>query len=124
MEERQDGVGEREFLLDAVLTQFLNPGLDVGARRTGQVVVLHQHGAEIARQERLSLASDLVGAVLVPDPRRLVFELVREAVVEDVVGDRDVVVRRENDGTVGQTGVDAVRVTVPILGRAEAPGRV
>ena len=105
VEKRQDGVGEGEFLVDAVLAQLLDPGLDVGARGARQVVVLHQHRAEVARQERLPLAPDLVGAVLVPDPRRLVLEIVREALVEDVVGQRNVVVRGENHGPLRQAHI-------------------
>ena len=124
MEERQNRIGEGEFLIDAVLTQLLNAGLDVGARRAGEVVILHQHGTEITGQERLTFTPDLVGAVFVPDPRRLVFELFREAVVEDVVGQRNVVVRRENHRSLRQAHVGVFGVTVPILGGTESPGRV
>ena len=124
VEERQDGVWECEFLVDTVLAQLLNPSLDVGACGTGQVVVLHQHRAEIARQEGLSLSADLVGAILVPDPRRLILEVVREPLVEDVGGQRNVVVRRENHGSVRQAHVGAIGVTVPILGCTKSSGRV
>jgi hypothetical protein len=94
VEQRQDGVGERQLLVDAVLRQLTHARLDVVRGCARQVVVLHEHPAEIARQEGLSLGhADHVRAVLVPDSRRLVLQVVGKALVEDVVGHGNVVVR-------------------------------
>ncbi len=65
-------------------------------RGTGEVVVLHEHAAEVAAGPGLALHPDHVGAVLVPDARRGTLEVIGEALVEDVVGHRDVVVGRED----------------------------
>ena len=124
VEQRQHRVGEGEFFVDAVLVQLLDPGLDVGAGGPGQVVVLHQHRAEVARQERLALAPDLIRAFLIPDPRRLVLEVVREAFVEDVGGQGNVVVRREHHGPLRQAHIAAAGVSTAILRCAKAFGRV
>jgi hypothetical protein len=124
MKQGEHSVRERQFLVDAVLGQFADAGLDVVGRRARQVVILHQDTAEVLRQERLSLReADHVGAVLVPDPRRLILQLFRELLVEDVVGDGDVVVGGEDLGPRRQAGVTR-GVPATILGRAEAAGRV
>ena len=86
----------------------------------GEVVVLHQHRAEVTRQERLALAADLVRALLVPDPRRLVLQVVGEAVVEDVVGQGDVVIGREDHSSRRQAHIDALRMTAAILRRSDS----
>ncbi len=52
VEQRQHGVGERQFLVDAVLVEFADAGVDVVRRRAGQVVVLHEHAAEVASRSR------------------------------------------------------------------------
>ncbi len=84
VEQRQYRVGESQFLVDAVFGELTNPRLDVVGGRTGQIVVLHQHRAEIADHHGLAGPAQQVRAVLVPDPRRLLLEVVRELLVEDV----------------------------------------
>ena len=102
VEQRQHGVGEGQFLVDAVLVELADARLDVVGRGTGEVVVLHEHAAEVAAGPGLALHADHVGAVLVPDARRGALEVLGEAFVEDVVGHRDVVVGREDLGAGGQ----------------------
>src|SRR5271168_4339806 len=97
-EHGQKCIGKSEFAVHAVLAQFAYPRFDVVGGGPGQVVVLHQHGAEDVGQKGLSLMADLVGAVFVPDPRRIVFEVVGKAFVEDVGGQRDVGVGGEHFG--------------------------
>src|SRR6201999_675749 len=70
---------------------------------------------------RLPLVADLVGAVLVPDPRGGVADVVGEALVEDVGGQRDVGVGGEHFGARGQADA-AVCLAVPVLRRAETSG--
>jgi hypothetical protein len=73
-------------------------GIDVVRRRTGQVVVLHEHAPEITTCPGLALHPDHIGAVLIPDPWRRTLEFLGEPFVEDVVGHRDVVVGGEDLG--------------------------
>ena len=122
-EHGQQRIGEGEFPVYAVLTQFAYPRFDVVGGRPGQIVVLHQHRAEDIGQERLPLVTDLVGAVLVPNPRRTVFEVVGKALVEDVGRQRDVGVGGEHLGACGKADV-SVGLAVPVLRRAEAAGWV
>ena len=72
-----------------------SPSLVAGA---GQRVVLHQHGGELPGQEGLPADGEGPGAVLVDDAGRLVLHRRREPLVEDVLGQRDVVVGREDLG--------------------------
>ena len=102
VEQGQDRVREREFLVDAVFGELADPGLDVVRRGPGQIVVLHQHAAEVAAGPGLALHADHVRAVLVPDARRGALELLGEAFEEDVLGHRDVVVGGEDLGARGQ----------------------
>ena len=124
VEKGQHRVGEYQFFVDSVFGEFAHARFDVVGSRPGQIVVLHQHRAEIADHHRLSRAAEQVGAVLVPDPRRLVFEVVGEALVEDVVGHRDVVVGGEHLGAGGQAGIDCCGVTAAVLGCADHAFRV
>ncbi len=123
VKQRQHSVGERELLVDAVFMEFADAGLDVVRRRACQIVVLHQHTAEIPTGPRLTLHADHVRAVLVPDPRRRTLQFLGEALVEDVVGHRDVVVGGEDLGAGGQAEV-ARGMALAVLGRAEALGRI
>jgi hypothetical protein len=124
VEQRQHGVREREFLVDAVFLEFPDARGDVVRRGTGQIVVLHQDAAEVAAGPCLALHPDHVGAVFVPDARRRALEVVGEALVEDVVGDRDVVVGREDLGARGQPDDRLLRVPYSVLWRAEAFRRI
>ena len=123
VEQRQYGIGEGQFPVDAVLAQFADARLDVVGRGTGQIVVLHQYPAEVTAYPGLALHSDHVRAVLVPDARRSTLEVVGEPFVEDVVGHRDVVVRGEHLGPGRQPEVPR-RMAAPILGRTVSAGRV
>src|SRR5947209_8096077 len=67
--------------------------------------------------------ADLVGAVFVPDPWRTVLEVVGQALVEDVSGQRDVGVGGEHLGAGGKADVPPA-LTVPILRSTEAAGRI
>jgi hypothetical protein len=122
VEKRQHGVGEREFLVDAVLGEFGDARLDVVRRGTCEVVVLHQHPAEVTAHPRLALHADHVGAVLVPDARRLALQVIGEAFEEDVVGNRDVVVGGEDLGARGQADRYSRRVAFTIFRGAPALG--
>ncbi len=124
MEQREHGVGEREFLVDAVFGELEYAGIDVVRRRTGQVVVLHEHAAEVTARPCLALHADHVRAVLVPDPRGRTLEFLGEPFVEDVVGHRDVVVGGEDLGARGQPDDRVLGVPYSILGRAEAFRRI
>src|SRR5262249_16162617 len=98
---------------------------DVVGRRAGEVVVLHEHPTEVAAGPGLALHPDHVGAVLVPDPRGGTLEVVGEALVEDVVGDRDVVVGREDLGSWRQSGETSLRrVSAAVLRCAETFWRI
>ena len=105
VKQRQHRVGEGQLLVHAILGEFTDASVDVVGGRPGQIVVLHEDSAEIADHDRLPGRAEQIRAVLVPDARRLVFEVVGEALVEDVVGHRDVVVGREDLGAGGQAGV-------------------
>ncbi len=125
VEQRQHRVREGELRVDAVLFELADSGLDVVRGGAGQIVVLHEHATEVAAGPGLALHPDHVRAVLVPDARRRALELLGEAFVEDVVGDRDVVVRGEDLGALRKPG-EAVRrgVSLPVLGCAETLGGI
>ena len=53
VEQRQHGVGECQLLVDAVLGELADARLDVVGRRAGQVVVLHEHPAEVTAHQDL-----------------------------------------------------------------------
>ena len=124
MEQRQNGVGESQFLVDTVLGKLLDARLDVVGGGTGEIVVLHQHAAEVARQEVLPLAAYHVRAVLVPDPRSLLLEVVRKPLVEDVFGHGDVVVGGEHLRARRKPDILLGRVTLPVFRSSVATGRV
>jgi hypothetical protein len=125
VEQREHGVGEREFLVDAVLGELEYAGVDVVRRRTRQVVVLHEHAPEIAARPGLAFHADHIRAVLVPDPRRRTFEFLGKPFVEDVVGHRDVVVGGEDLGALRESGQAFLhRMAFAELGCAETFRRI
>ncbi len=124
VEQRKHGVREGQFLVDPVLGEFANARPDVIGRGAGEIVVLHQDPAEVTTGPGLALHAHHVGAVLVPDARRRALEILGEAFVEDVVGDRDVVVGREDLGAHGEPDNGTVGVSVPILGRPPTLRRI
>src|SRR5262249_7540839 len=112
---------ERQLPVDAVCGELADSRRDIVGRRTGEVVVLHQDGAEVADHERLALVPHHVCAVLVPDARRLRLEVVGEPLIEDVAGQRYVVVGREHLRSRRKADrCDVVGVAASVLRGAEA----
>src|SRR3546814_17120007 len=85
-------VREGQLAVDAVGLELADASLAVVGARPAQRVVLHQHGGELLRQEGLPADGQRPRAILVDHARSLLLERLREALVEDVLGQRDVVV--------------------------------
>ena len=120
----EERVGEGELAVDAVGLELAQAGVDVGGARPGERVVLHEHGGELAGQERAAADGEVPGAVVVHDPRGLLLQLLGEPLVEDVVGQRDVVVGREHLRCPPAARWRRRRVALAVLRRTEALGRI
>ncbi len=119
-------MGERQLPVDTVLAELADTCGDVVGGGARQIVVLHEHPAEVTAGPGLTLHAHHVGAVLVPDAGGCgtLEVLGGEALVEDVIGHRDVVVGREDLGAGGQPEIPA-GMAAPILRRPpKAFGRI
>ncbi len=95
-EQGQDGVREGQLLGHTLGLERGETGLHVARVRPRHRVVHRQDLDELSHEDRLPAHAEHPAAVDVHDPRRLLLEVLGQALVEDVDGQRDVVVGREH----------------------------
>jgi hypothetical protein len=124
VEQRHQRVGEGQLAGDAVCLELRPAGLEGAGARARQGVVLGEDTGELLGEELAVPGGQVPGVVAVDDPGDAVLERRGGPVVEDVLGERDVVVGREDLGSRRQARRRGGGMSVTVLGRAQPLGGV